>query len=74
MNWRKTKKFGSKKLYEFLCRRYPQFDLYCISIDWEQSDDYIAKAKGVYGDIVIYWYGISYNNLTYTDFFSVTDL
>ena len=34
---------------------YPKRKLYAISLGWRESKDYILKAKGTGGDIVIGW-------------------
>lgn len=34
---------------------YPKRKLYSISLGWRQSKDYILKAKGTGGDVVIGW-------------------
>lgn len=31
------------------------FDLYSMSIVWRESADYILKAKGVNGDVIVNW-------------------
>lgn len=56
MDWKLTQELGIEKLFKFLKALVPHFELYRISTDWLSSDKYIAKARGVYGDVVIYWY------------------
>ena len=46
---------GAKGLLELLQLAYPEFELFGISVDWQKSREYIAKARGTGGDIVIYW-------------------
>jgi hypothetical protein len=39
----------------FLQDMCPAFEIYSVSMDWFDNKDYICKAKGVYGDVVIGW-------------------
>ncbi len=48
-------KLGPKGFFEWLCKQYPELGLYCVSRDWLFSNDYVMKAKGRYGDLVIAW-------------------
>lgn len=34
---------------------YPKRKLYSISLGWRESKNYILKAKGVNGDVVVGW-------------------
>lgn len=56
MDYEKTKKIGIQKLLEFLDALVPHFEIYSISLGWLESKEYIAKAKGFYGDVIINWY------------------
>ena len=49
------KPLGSQYLLEMLQEIYSKNDLYCISTDWEKSQEFIAKAKGIHGDIIAGW-------------------
>lgn len=56
MDYEKTKELGIKKLLEFLNALVPHFEIYSISISWLESKEYIAKARGNHGDVIINWY------------------
>ena len=32
-----------------------KFDLYSMSLDWRESEEYILKCKGAEGDVLVYW-------------------
>jgi len=32
-----------------------KFDLYSMSTNWRNSDEYILKCKGANGDVLVYW-------------------
>lgn len=46
---------GWDRFLDMLKDKYPQFELYSCSISWFYNRDFICKAKGIYGDVVIYW-------------------
>lgn len=59
MNYNKAvnciKEKGWDTFLESLQHEYPDRELYCISKSWYHDEQYICKAKGVYGDIAIDW-------------------
>lgn len=55
LNYEKLKKLSDEKIYAILCRLYPDLDLYCVSVDWRKNREYILKAKGGRGDVIIGW-------------------
>lgn len=56
MDWEKTRELGPDSLLKFLQAMVPHFGLCSISVDWMKTKEYIAKARGVHGDVVISWY------------------
>lgn len=40
---------------EYLEEKYSDLDLYNVSMSWYESNEYICKAKGAEGDLVISW-------------------
>ena len=56
MDYEKTKELGIQKLLEFLDALVPHIKIYSISLGWMESKEYIAKARGSYGDVIINWY------------------
>lgn len=55
MDYDSAKEIGAEKLLAMLQKKYPEFHLYKISREWLKSKKFIAKAKGIIGDVVIYW-------------------
>lgn len=55
MNYDDARKLEPKGLLESLQKKYPDRDLYSISVYWMEAPEYIAKARGVYGDVVVSW-------------------
>lgn len=47
---------GREKLLQVLKEEFPERGLYHLSQDWVKSMDFIAKARGTDGDVVIGWY------------------
>lgn len=47
--------FGWDDLLLFLQDMCPTFDLYNVSTSWFKNKNYILKAKGVHGDLIISW-------------------
>lgn len=50
-----VKKEGWDEFLETLQKEHPKHDLYACSMSWYESDEYICKAKGTYGDLIIDW-------------------
>ena len=50
-----VKKYGWDYFLNKLQLKFPQLGLYVISMDWFIDKDYICKAKGIFGDILIKW-------------------
>lgn len=46
---------GWDAFLKMLQERFKAFDLYCVSVDWYTDDQYICKARGTRGDVVVYW-------------------
>jgi hypothetical protein len=46
---------GWDAFLEYLQNRFKAFNLYCVSTAWYGDDQYICKAKGTRGDVVISW-------------------
>jgi hypothetical protein len=40
---------------EILQKQYSSYDLYSVSKYWFEDDNYICKAKGIHGDVIIEW-------------------
>lgn len=55
MDYEEARIMGAKKLLAMLQLMHPRLLLYQISTEWLKSRKYIAKAKGIHGDICIYW-------------------
>lgn len=48
-------KLGIEALLNFAMISYPELELYSISEDWLDSEQYICKCRGIYGDLIIEW-------------------
>lgn len=46
---------GWDAFLELLQNMYKEFNLYTCSKYWFEDDEYICKAKGTYGDLIINW-------------------
>jgi hypothetical protein len=47
---------SNERILGILKTMYPDFGLYSLpSLDWRTTANYIAKARGKYGDVVISW-------------------
>lgn len=46
---------GWEGFFEYLQNLYPDFHLYQVSKAWYEDDQYICKAKGGKGDVIIDW-------------------
>jgi hypothetical protein len=46
---------GWEAFFQLLKNMYPSYHLYQVSKDWYEDDQYICKAKGARGDVVIGW-------------------
>lgn len=55
MDYEEARGIGARKLLSMLQLKHPELLLYEISTEWLKSRKYIAKAKGVNGDICVYW-------------------
>lgn len=59
MNYHEAVEFVKNKGWdEFLNslkKEFPQFKLYGCSTAWFEDRQYICKARGVYGDLIIRW-------------------
>jgi hypothetical protein len=53
--WKETIKLTNSEIMDRLNLLAPDFELYSLSLGWRESSNYILKARGVYGDIVVYW-------------------
>lgn len=54
-NYEIAKTIDDENLYKILCKLYPDYDLYNMSTAWRTDREYILKAKGAYGDVIITW-------------------
>ncbi|WP_077621275.1 hypothetical protein [Sediminibacillus massiliensis] len=50
-----VKEEGMEGFLDLLRSEYPNRDLYGCSTYWERDSQYICKARGKYGDVVIGW-------------------
>lgn len=48
-------KNGRNAFLNYLNDQYPNYDLGGFSTSWEESPEYICKARGKYGDVIIGW-------------------
>lgn len=55
LNHENLKKLSNEKVFEVLCKLYPNHELFNISLGWRESKEYILKAKGGQGDVIIGW-------------------
>lgn len=59
MNYNKAVEYvinsGWDSFLELLQNEYPNYDLYSVSTSWLMDNQYICKAKGVFGDVIIGW-------------------
>jgi hypothetical protein len=46
---------GWEAFLKLLQYRFKGFNLYCVSTTWYEDDQYICKARGTRGDVVVYW-------------------
>jgi len=46
---------GWDAFFKMLQEMFKDFKLYTVSMSWYESDEYICKAKGTKGDVVVYW-------------------
>jgi hypothetical protein len=49
--------YGWESFFETVSKMFPERELYNCSQDWYKSRRYTCKLKGVYGDVLIGWYG-----------------
>lgn len=49
------KEMKDKELNKLLNMLFPGRKLYSHSLDWRNSMEYILKAKGRYGDVIVGW-------------------
>jgi len=47
------------EVHETLSNMFPDHNLYCHSQDWRKSEEYILKAKGGRGDVLVGWGNIT---------------
>jgi hypothetical protein len=50
-----TRTAGVERLLKALQTLFPTMDLYSISTGWLESREYIAKARGTAGDVIVLW-------------------
>lgn len=59
MNYNKAAEYvkenGWDKFLELLKQENPRYNLYCVSTSWYEDNQYICKAWGKYGDLIIGW-------------------
>ena len=48
-------KLSDEQVNSVLCNIFPERKLYSHSADWRKSDEFILKARGTGGDVVIGW-------------------
>jgi hypothetical protein len=48
-------KLSDEQVNSALCSIFPERKLYSHSIDWRKSDEYILKARGTGGDVIVGW-------------------
>ena len=59
MNYYEATKYvednGWDSFLELLQQEYPNYRLYSVSTSWHKDNQYICKAKGTLGDVIIGW-------------------
>lgn len=55
MNYEDAIELGFDGMLNLLKEAYPKYQLYCISTDWFYNRQFIAKAKGINGDVIVGW-------------------
>jgi len=53
-------KYSNEGILNALDILYPERDLYSLSLDWRKDPQYIMKARGVYGDVLVGWSEVDY--------------
>jgi len=55
-----AKSLDNKAMFDTLDSIYPERQLYSMSLDWRKDKQYILKARGVKGDVIVGWEEIEY--------------
>ncbi len=55
------------EVFKLLAIIFPERGLYRISIDWRKDKQYILKAKGTMGDVIVGWIDNQYDRKQSTD-------
>lgn len=55
MSWEKHRNISPQVMLDRLKTKYPERELYCVSLDWKRSKEFICKARGVKGDVIVGW-------------------
>lgn len=53
--WTKLVNMTNQEVMDWLQSLFPTFDLFSLSLDWRTNPEYILKAKGVRGDVLVLW-------------------
>lgn len=53
-------KYSNEGILDALDILYPERDLYSLSLDWRKNKQYVMKAKGVQGDVLVGWSEVGY--------------
>jgi len=56
-----AKSLDNKAMFDTLDSIYPERELYSMSLDWRKDKQYILKAKGVKGDVLVGWKEVKYS-------------
>lgn len=54
-NYEDTLKLSNDEVFERLSQTFPNYNLYDMSLGWRESSEYILKAKGACGDVIVGW-------------------
>ena len=56
-----AKSLDNKAMFDTLDSIYPERELYSMSLDWRKDKQYILKARGVKGDVIVGWEEVKYS-------------
>jgi len=56
-----AKSLDNKAMFDTLDSIYPERELYSMSLDWRKDKQYILKAKGAKGDVLVGWKEVKYS-------------
>jgi len=49
------KVLSNQQIFNIIDMIYPDRKIYSLSIDWRKSKEFILKARGINGDVIVGW-------------------